>query len=200
MKRLILLLLLITVILLPIKHVFSQQSKSEMKNKALLIIDIQMFYFPGGSVPLVEPEAAAQKASQVLEYARKNNFLVIHIKHNAKSGSEIHQLVSPIEGEKVISKDEANAFNGTDLLDYLKGKNISELIITGMQTHMCVEAATRAAYDLGFNCIVIEDACATRDLKFKDKIIKAEDVHYSTVSALNRTYATILTTEEFIKQ
>lgn len=178
---------------------FSQNSKSTMKNKALLIIDIQMFYFPGGSVPLVEPEKAAQNAAQVLNYARNNNILVIHIKHNANSGSEIHQLVSPIDGEKVISKNEANAFNGTDLLDYLKEKNIEELIITGMQTHMCVEAATRAAYDLGFTCTVIEDACATRDLKFKDKIVKAEDVHYSTLSALNRTYATIITTEEFIK-
>lgn len=178
---------------------FSQNSKSTMKNKALLIIDIQMFYFPGGSVPLVEPEKAAQNAAQVLNYARNNNILVIHIKHNANSGSEIHQLVSPIDGEKVISKSEANAFSGTDLLDYLKEKNIEELIITGMQTHMCVEAATRAAYDLGFTCTVIEDACATRDLKFKDKIVKAEDVHYSTLSALNRTYATIITTEEFIK-
>ncbi|MGE0089463.1 MAG: cysteine hydrolase family protein [Bacteroidales bacterium] len=178
---------------------FSQNYKSTINNKALLIIDIQMFYFHGGSVPLVEPEKAAQNAAQVLNYARNNNILVIHIKHNSNSGSEIHQLVSPIVGEKVISKDEANAFNGTDLLDYLKERNIEELIITGMQTHMCVEAATRAAYDFGFTCTVIEDACATRDLKFKDKIIKAEDVHYSTLSALNRTYAKILTTEEFIK-
>jgi len=67
-----------------------------------------------------------------------------------------------------------------------------------MQTHMCVEAATRAAYDLGFKCILIEDACATRDLKFKEKIVKAEDVHFSTLSALNRTYAVVITTEEFL--
>ena len=85
-----------------------------------------------------------------------------------------------------------------DLLEYLKMNSITELIIVGMQTHMCVEAATRAAYDLGFKCTVIENACATRDLKFKDKIVKAEDVHYSTLSALNNNYATILTTDELV--
>lgn len=182
------------------KTMLSQETNTNMKNKALLIIDIQMFYFPGGSVPLVEPEAAAMNASKILEYARNNNMLVIHIKHDSKAGSDIHSLVSPVEGEKIITKKEANSFNGTDLLDYLKGNNITELIITGMQTHMCVEAATRAAYDLGFKCTVIEDACATRDLKFKDKTIEAMDVHYSTLSALNRTYATIKTTEEFLNK
>jgi len=200
MKRLILFLVLIALVSIPLKNLFSQETKTEMKNRALLIIDIQMFYFPGGSVPLVEPEAAAINASKLLEFARNNNILVVHIKHNSKAGSDIHSLVSPVEGEKIITKSEANSFNGTDLLVFLKEKNISELIITGMQTHMCVEAATRAAYDLGFKCTVIEDACATRDLKFKDKIVKAADVHYSTLSALNRTYATIKTTEEFLNK
>ncbi|HAN18522.1 MAG: hypothetical protein A2X13_08165 [Bacteroidetes bacterium GWC2_33_15] len=169
-----------------------------MSNKALLIIDIQMFYFPGGSLPLVEPENAAYNAGKILNYFRESGMLVIHIQHNSKSGFDIHPLVSPLEKEKVITKNEANSFNGTDLLKYLKENNISELIIVGMQTHMCVEAATRAAYDLGFKCTVIEDACATRDLKFKDKLVKAEDVHYATLSALNKTYATILTTDEFL--
>jgi len=84
----------------------SQETNTNMKNKALLIIDIQMFYFPGGSVPLVEPEAAAMNASKILEYARNNNMLVIHIKHDSKAGSDIHSLVSPVEGEKIITKKE----------------------------------------------------------------------------------------------
>lgn len=196
MKRITFSLVLIS--LLFVKSIFSQEINQPMSNKALLIIDIQMFYFPGGSLPLVEPENAAYNAGKILNYFRKSDMLVIHIQHNSKSGFDIHPLVSPLEKEKIITKNEANSFNGTDLLKYLKEKNISELIIVGMQTHMCVEAATRAAYDLGFKCTVIEDACATRDLKFKDKLVKAEDVHYATLSALNKTYATILTTDEFL--
>jgi nicotinamidase-related amidase len=64
---------------------------------------------------------------------------------------------------------------------------------------MCVEAATRAAADLGFRCIVIHDACTTKDLKFGEKVIRAEDVHYSTLSTL-RSYAIILSTSEFLKK
>ena len=57
---------------------------------------------------------------------------------------------------------------------------------------MCVEAATRAASDLGYKCTVIEDACTTRDLKYGDNIVLAKDVHYSTLSTL-RSYAKIMT-------
>jgi nicotinamidase-related amidase len=64
---------------------------------------------------------------------------------------------------------------------------------------MCVEAATRAASDLGYKCILIHDACATRDLKYGDKIIKAEDVHLSTLSTL-KNYSTILSSEEYLKK
>lgn len=68
-----------------------------------------------------------------------------------------------------------------------------------MQTHMCVEAATRAGYDLGFKCTVVEDACTTRDLKYGDKIVPAEEVHFSTLSSLSGYYARITTTDEILK-
>ncbi len=196
-------LLLTSVFILSItisQKLIAQDNKfEENKNTALLIIDIQKFYFPGGSLPLFEPEKAAEKAAILLETFRDNNMTVIHVQHNARSGAKIHELVAPINDEKIISKDKANSFVGTDLLDYLKDNKIENLVICGMQTHMCLEAATRAASDFGFNCTVIEDACTTRDLKFGKIIIKAKEVHYSTLSTLKGTYADIKTTEEFLK-
>jgi nicotinamidase-related amidase len=106
--------------------------------------------------------------------------------------------VKPLLTEKIISKDAVNCFVRTDLPDYLKINKIDTLVICGMQTHMCVEAATRAASDYGFNCILIHDACATKDLKFGEKIIKAEEVHNSTLSTL-KNYAKVMSTEEFLK-
>jgi nicotinamidase-related amidase len=61
-----------------------------------------------------------------------------------------------------------------------------------MQTQMCVEATTRAAYDLGFKCIVVEDACATRNLKYGRRTVFAIDVQACTYSILNKTYASII--------
>jgi nicotinamidase-related amidase len=64
---------------------------------------------------------------------------------------------------------------------------------------LIVEAAARAASDYGYKCILIQDACATKDLIFGNKIIKAEDVHYSTLSTL-KNYAVIKTTNEYLKR
>jgi nicotinamidase-related amidase len=168
-------------------------------NKALLIIDIQDFYFPGGKSALVEPEKAAANAAKLLDRFRKDNMLIIHVRHNSEPGGKINDIVKPLPSEKVISKDEVNCFLNTGLLKLLNESHIDTLIICGMQTHMCVEAATRAASDYGFKCILIHDACATKDLKFGDKIIKSEDVHYSTLSTL-KNYAQIKSTAEYLNE
>ena len=165
---------------------------------ALLIIDIQDFYFPGGKVPLVEPEAAAKNAAKVLAAFRADGKPVVHIRHDFEPGGSIHASVAPIEGEKVFTKNEVSCFNGTKVLAYLEEIRAKKLVIVGMQTHMCLEAATRAAHDLGFEVTVVGDACATRDLSYGDRTVPAADVHASTLATLNRTYATVVDTETFL--
>jgi len=162
---------------------------------ALVIIDVQEFYFPGGTTPLDNPRAASLNVKRLLDKWREEARPVIHIGHNARQGAAFHADVVPAEGEKVIIKDEVNAFNGTKLLAYLQDNQIEQLVICGMQTHMCVEAAVRAAHDLGFRCILVHDACATRDLTFAGHRISATDVHRSTLSSLHRIYAEVVDTE-----
>ena len=173
------------------------KGQENTNDTALLLIDIQYFYYPSGKTELVNPEQAGKNAKKLLEHFRKNNMTVVHIRHNVEVGGNIHEDVKPLPNEKVISKDEVNSFKNTDLLEYLKANKIKHLVICGMQTHMCVEAATRAASDLDFDCIVIQDACATRNLKFGDKEIKVEDVHYSTLSTL-KSYAKIIDTKSYL--
>jgi len=165
---------------------------------ALLIIDIQDFYFPGGKMPLVEPEAAAKNAGKVLAAFRAAGKPVVHVRHDFEPGGSIHASVAPIEGEKVFTKNEVSCFNGTQVLAHLKEIGAEKLVIVGMQTHMCLEAATRAAHDLGFEVTVVSDACATRDLTYGDRTVPAADVHASTLATLNRTYATVVDTETFL--
>lgn len=176
---------------------FSLITFAQNSHTALLLIDIQDFYFPGGRSELVAPEKAAANASLLLSKFRKDGKLVIHIRHNSEPGGSINNMVQPWQGEKIISKSSVNSFVGTDLLSFLKKKNIDTLVICGMQTHMCVEAATRAASDLGYACILIHDACATKDVMFNDKIVKADDVHISTLSTL-KNYARIESAEEYL--
>ncbi|HYW94977.1 MAG TPA: cysteine hydrolase family protein [Bacteroidales bacterium] len=184
--------LILAILIFPMVLLYPQKAKP---HTALVLIDIQAFYFDTTKMPLVGREEAAQKAAEILDYFRKNNMPVIHVRH--EGGGDIRPEVSPVEGEKVIEKQQVNAFLGTDLLEYLRSMGITRLVLAGMQTHMCLEAATRAAADYGFHCTVISDACATRDLTYGDKTIKAEDVHYSTLATLE-VYAKVMTAEEFL--
>jgi len=174
------------------------QQKIEPMKTALLIVDIQNFYFPGEGPGLVHAEEAALAAREVLQIFRDQKQLVIHVRHQSKKGFEIHRYVTPLADEKVITKQEVNSFYKTDLLQYLKDKAVTRLVIIGMQTHMCLEAAVRAAHDFGFECIVVQDACATKDMKFGEKTVKAEDVHTAVLAILTvGGYAKVIDLQEF---
>jgi nicotinamidase-related amidase len=114
-------------------------------------------------------------------------------------GAKIHPKVSPKDDEVIVVKNFPNGFRDTTLLEILKNERIENLVICGAMSHMCIDATTRAAFDLGFNCIVAEDACATKDLVFKGKTIKASDVHTSFMAALSVPYAKVISTNEIIE-
>jgi nicotinamidase-related amidase len=169
------------------------------KSHALLVIDIQNFYFPGGRSELVEPVQAAEKAAVAIAHARAENNPVIYIQHKSAAGMEINDLVKPAPGEAIFVKEEVNSFLGTGLAEHIKGLGSDTLVICGMQTQMCVEAAVRAASDLGWYVFLLHDACASRNLKFGDREVTAADVHASTLAAM-KSYATVLSVEEWIKR
>ncbi len=176
---------------------------------ALLVIDIQEFYFEGGRLALVGPIPASEQARRLLDRFRALHLPVVHVQHLPKgqaaptpdSGDpqyRIHANVLPLPGEAVIAKHYANAFRDTDLLASLRSLGVSRLVICGMQTHMCVEAAARAAADLGFEVTVVHDACATRDLTFAGTTVPAAQVHAAALAALDGTYARVASVDEVI--
>jgi nicotinamidase-related amidase len=190
------------------KGINHAKNKNKMK-KALLIIDIQNDYFENGKMELVGPEEASKNAKTLLENFRDKNLPIIHIQHIAPSASatflapntegiKINKNVEPKENEKVITKHYPNGFKETELLAYLKSEEISELIICGMMTHMCIDSTARAAFDLGFKATVIGDACATRDLELDGQTVNAKEVQIAYLAALNGTFAEIQKTGNFI--
>jgi nicotinamidase-related amidase len=186
-------------------------SKEKKMKTALLVIDIQKDYFPGGKYPLVEPLAAAKKAYMLLQCFREHGpqgAHHIHIQHIAlkpdatffvkgTEGSDIHDSVAHFVGEPIVYKHYPNSFRETNLLDMLKEWGIERVVITGMMTHMCVDATTRAAADLGFKVIVAEDACATRDLTYGGTTVPADHVHKAFLAAL-KSYGDVMKSDEVI--
>ena len=71
------------------------------------------------------------------------------------------------------------------------------MVICGMMTHMCVDSTVRAAADLGYQILLAEDACATRDLKFGGTLIPANLVHQSFLAALG-SFGKVMKSEEIL--
>ena len=171
--------------------------------KALLIIDIQNDYFPGGAMELVGSVQAAEVAAKIQQDFRSQGLPVINVQHIAKSqaatfflpgteGAEIHESVKPVDGELLIVKHFPNAFRETPLLESLKDLEVSELVIIGMMTHMCIDTTVRAASDLGFSVTVHAAACATKDLEFAGRVTSAVDVQTAFLSALDGSFAKVI--------
>ncbi len=172
--------------------------------QALLLIDIQNDYFPGGAMELAgSPEAAAQAAGLLAAF-RRRSLPVIHVQHLADrpgatfflpgtAGAGLHRSVPPLPGEPVFQKHFPNAFRDTPLLRHLREAGITRLVIAGMMTHMCIDTSTRAAADLGFECVLAGDACATRALAFGGTTVPAEQVQAAFLAALDGTFAQVAT-------
>ncbi|MGA7617459.1 MAG: cysteine hydrolase family protein [Thermoanaerobaculia bacterium] len=175
--------------------------------RALLLIDLQKDYFPGGAMELDGSDDAVNRASELLDSFRRAVRPVIHIQHVSvrpgatfflpgTAGVEIHPSVAPLSGETLFRKHYPNSFRETPLLEHLRALGPDQLVIAGMMTHMCVDTTTRAAADYGFSCELVHDACATRDLRFGERMVAAADVQTSYLAALDGSFATVRTSAD----
>jgi nicotinamidase-related amidase len=178
-----------------------------MPDTALLVIDIQNDYFPGGAMELEGADAAGAKAGEAIRQFRDKKMPVIHVRHLSvrpgstfflpgTKGAEIHSLVSPKAGETVVEKNFPNSFRNTNLKEVLEEQGIKNLVVAGMMTHMCVDASVRQAADLGFKITLLGDACATRAQSYGGEKVPAKQVHAAFLAALNGFYAKVIPTHE----
>ncbi|CAD7288415.1 hypothetical protein LMG7974_00998 [Campylobacter majalis] len=181
-----------------------------MKDTALVIIDIQNDYFQGGKSELYEPIKAAQNAKALLEKFRQLNAPIFHIQHIFESenapffapntnGVQIHELLTPKDGEFVVVKHFPDAFLNTKLGHELERLNIKNLIICGMMSHMCIDTSVRSAVAKGFSVSLAHDACATKELEFNGTKIDANIAHIAFMAAMNGIFADVKTTDEILK-
>ena len=170
--------------------------------EALLIIDVQNDYFPGGTNELVHACEAEKKIQELIADSRAKGRPVVYIQHfnplgdsfflEGTKGAEISDRIRPEKGDKVIVKRYPNSFLETELDAYLKSLQIDTLLVCGMMTHMCVDTTVRAAMDYGYQVRLAADACATMDLTLNGEVIPAETVHRTFIAALDGVFAEIV--------
>jgi nicotinamidase-related amidase len=172
--------------------------------QALLLVDIQNDYFPGGAMELVGAPEAGLMAAALLQAFRHSGRPIVHIQHLATrpgatfflpgtAGAELHASVAPRPGEPVFQKHYPNSFRETPLLEHLRGLGVTHLVVAGMMTHMCIDTTVRAAFDLGFQCLLVQDACGTRDLARSGITVPAAQVQAAFLAAIHGTFAQVVT-------
>ncbi len=168
---------------------------SSINDSALVIIDAQNTYCEG-VMKLDGVDEALNECKKLLDRFRAAGRPVFHIRHDAGPGTpydvsapigQIADIVAPIEGEAVITKNYPSSFVQTELDGLLKQADVSNLILTGFMSHMCVNSTARGAFSLGYNPTVVASATATRALpsKVTGKDVPSEQVHEAALAALS---------------
>jgi len=180
----------------------------EAKNTALLVIDFQNEYF-NGKMPIPDGLKALNNAKRLVAFADKANMQVIHVQHVTPAGAPIfaedgetvkfHSDLQPAANHKVQQKGDVSVFVNTDIDAKLKADGIKTLIISGLMTHACVAGAARDGAAKGYEVIVADDACATRDLDLASGgVVPHAALHSASLAGIADTFGDIMSTEQVL--
>jgi nicotinamidase-related amidase len=175
---------------------------------ALLIIDVQKG-LAEPALGLRNNPGAEDNMSALLEAWREHELPIIHIRHCSVEpnsplrpelpGNAYKDEVRPLPGEKEFTKTVNSAFIGTGLEQYLRGSDISALVIIGLTTDHCVSASTRMASDLGFNVTLVNDATAAFERLGYDGVhYSGEEIHRVNLVSLDCEFCVLRSTAEVL--
>lgn len=142
------------------------------KRPALLLVDMQVGLFHGSETPH-DAQRVLGHITQLIHRARQARVPIFAVRHTGPDGSPIAagstswQLLPELEldpaSDYLFNKSRPNCFVGTELQERLHAENVNELLIVGMKTQYCIDTTCRAAADLGFATVLVEDAHTCMD-------------------------------------
>ncbi|MDF3002068.1 MAG: isochorismatase hydrolase [Bacillota bacterium] len=144
-------------------------------SKALLVIDLQNDYFPGGKFPLWNTEKTLKNVLTAIERANHKRIPVIHIQHIADpergmapffnegtDGASIKpEVLEAAPGSPIVIKHHADGFYQTNLSKVLDGLGVKELILCGMMTQNCVTHTAISKSAEPYSVTMIPECCTT---------------------------------------
>ncbi len=169
----------------------TQQAVIDREKAVVLIMDFQQRIVNNVAS---EPDSVVRNAAQVLQAARQAGVPVIYVVHRGGAFAdyapdvEIHEGVTPAEGETVITKVRPGPFSTTALDVSLREMGRDTLIVMGVATSGCVLSAVRWATDINYKFVVVADACSDAD----------PEVHRVLTEKVYPRQGTVMTTEQFL--
>jgi nicotinamidase-related amidase len=167
-------------------------------SKALLVIDIQNDYFPGGKFPLWNTEVVLQNIGRAIEKSNAQGIPIIHIQHvapqaapffhNGTPGADIHsRILAAAPTAPVVVKEFADSFEKTTLEETLTKLGVTELLVCGMMTQNCVTHTAISKAAEKYTVTILPDCCTT----------VSEILHLLAVHALSTRVKLVPSTEAF---
>jgi len=138
---------------------------------ALLIIDVQTGSFQEKQ-PLYKGKELLENIQLLISKARSAQAPIFYMKYNGETGSPlepktlgwgIHKSIAPLAEDIVLKKNHPDSFHRTNLQQELDERNITQIVVTGIQSEICVDATCRRAYSLGYDLTLVEDGHSTYD-------------------------------------
>lgn len=170
-----------------------------MSNKALIVIDLQNDYFPGGKYPLWNTEKTLENILKAISEAQEKNIPVIFVQHiankemgvapffnEATPGADIYpEALKAAPDAKIVIKEFADSFEKTELDEVLQNQQIDELLICGMMTQNCVTHTAISKAAEKYKVSVLFDCCTTVDEMLHNIAIHAVSTRVTLTQADN---------------
>lgn len=169
----------------------------------LLIVDTQKLIM---NEKLYMFDALEANIKALIHTARQNSIEVIYIRHDDGTGKpltkgtdgfEIYEAFAPAEDEKIFDKTVNSPFRDTGLLEYLQESCETEIIVAGLQTDYCIDAAVKCGFEHGFKVYVPAYANSTFDNEF---MTSEETYRYYNESMWNNRYAKCISMAETLQK
>lgn len=183
---------------------------NDIDRTLLLPIDMQRA-FDEPSWPARWNGEADANGLRLLAAWRKAGAPILHVRHDSvtpgstlapgRPGNLFRPGFEPAAGEEVLSKSVNSAFIGTDLDLRLKRSGIGRVVAFGITTDQCVSTTVRTGANLGWDMVLVEDACDCFALPDgRGGTIAARDIHAAHVATLGFEFCRVTTTAALLAE
>jgi nicotinamidase-related amidase len=171
--------------------------KEQPMGKALLVIDVQNDYFPGGKFPLWNTETTLTNIEAAIKAAQAKGIAVVLIQHVADpgkgiapffnegtDGAKIHpRILAAAPDAPIVIKHYADSFVSTNLEEVLSQLGVTELLVCGMMTQNCVTHTAISKSAEKYTVTILPDCCTTVDVMIHNIALNAVSTRLALVPA-----------------